>query len=83
MNEKKILHFLKILSEKKYNTIFMHIIALLSLCSLLTALAMFNAFEFTSDYGLYIAAKEMLFSAAGTFSVGFSAAICFRKIKFK
>ena len=83
MNEKILLKLLKLLSEKKYNLIYVHIILLLSLTSLLISLAMFNASGFSGDYGMYTAAKEILFSAAGTFSVGISSAVCFRKIKMK
>ena len=83
MNEKTILGLIRRLSEKKYNLIYIHIILLLSLTSLLISLALFNASGFSGDYGMYTAAKEILFSAAGTFSVGISSAVCFRKIKIK
>ena len=83
MNEKNLLNLLKLLSEKKYNLIYIHIILLLSLVSLFISLAMFNCAGFSGDYGMFTAAKEILFSAAGTFSVGISSAMCFRKIKMK
>lgn len=80
MNDKKILFFLKCLSERKYNLLYIHIIHLAVLVSLFVSLSLFCAYTSTAGIHYLTAGKEALYSAVGTFSIGHASAYCFRKM---